>query len=544
LKYVPGGGVHTALATSARLVDSHYGHETLYIGPDLWAERAEGAKFQPDEVQPALAAFAAERDVPVRFGRWNVDGAPAAALIDFGRLLDRKNRILGDLWNDFGVDSIHADWDTVERILFGYAAGTFLELHYHADVRPRARRAVAHFHQWMSARTTPQVATVYTPHGTALGRRLAGDGVRLRTELDTIEPASSAQERGMEAQHTLEEAAAQQASVLTVVNEQTTAEATQLLGRRPDLITPNGYLARERIDAGHRDEVRAAILRAAERFVGTPLDASATRIVFTSGRYEFHNKGFDIAIRALGRLRDRETRPPRHLLFAIFVSAPQTGLRHEVVVRLKRSDLKGEGCGICTHNLARPDTDPICKAAREAGLENLPDDPVHLIFCPVMLDGRDPLFLSLQLQGRHPGERPHGLPVALRAVGLHAPGEPGRRRPHDHDRRHGLRTLRAHARGVRAGGGDRPQGRKRPRGRAGRRAGPFSRAAGRGGRGAAACGRRGGRAHGLGNARRSHAGGARARARARRLPLGHDDGPGVYRPEPALPRSRSASRGC
>ncbi|MHC4135747.1 MAG: alpha-glucan family phosphorylase [Planctomycetota bacterium] len=395
----PGGGVHTALATSARLIDSHYGHETLYIGPDLWAERAAGAKFEPDEVQPPLAAFAAERDVPVRFGRWNVDGAPAAALIDFGRLLDRKNRILGDLWNDFAVDSIHADWDTVERILFGYAAGTFLELHYHAEIRPRARRAVAHFHQWMSAagllhiaRTTPQIATVYTPHGTALGRRLAGDGVRLRSELDTIDPASSAQERGMEAQHTLEAAATQQASVLTVVNEQTKPETTQLLGRRPDLVTPNGYVARDRVDAEHRHEVRAAILRAAERFLGTPLDAAATRIVFSSGRYEFRNKGFDVAIRALGRLRERESKPPRHLLFAIFVSAPQTGLRHEVVVRLKRSDLKGDGCGICTHTLARPETDPICKAAREAGLTNRPDDPVHLIFCPVMLDGRDPLF--------------------------------------------------------------------------------------------------------------------------------------------------------
>ncbi|MHC4666807.1 MAG: alpha-glucan family phosphorylase [Planctomycetota bacterium] len=395
----PGGGVHTVLATSAPFVDSHYGRELLYLGPDLWAERAAQVDFVEDEVQPALAAFAEERDVPVRFGRWKVDDAPPAALVDFGRLLERKNKVLGDLWNEFGVDSIHADWDTVERILFGYAAGRLIELHYHATVRPRAHRAVAHFHQWMAAagllrlaQTTPEVATVYTPHGTALGRGFAGEGLRLGTELLGIEPASAAKERGIEGRHTLEAAAAKQASVLTVVSEHGTQEATHLLGRRPDAVTPNGYLSRIEPDPAHRSEVRAAILRAAERFVGTPLDPAATRVVFSSGRYEFHNKGFDVAIRALGRLRVRKQRPSRHLVFLLFSSAPQTGLRHEVMVRLRRDELKGTPCGICTHNLAHVDEDPVCKAAREAGIENRPEDPVHLIFVPVMLNQRDPLF--------------------------------------------------------------------------------------------------------------------------------------------------------
>ena len=393
----PGGGVHTVLATSAPVLAGYYGEDVLCVGPDLWAERA--STFVEDAAQPRLAAFAAERDVPVRFGRWAVEGSPPVALVDFGRLLERKNEILGDLWNDFSVDSIHADWDTVERILFGYAAGLFVELHYHAAVRPRARRAVAHVHQWQAAaavlriaKTAPEIATVYTPHGTALGRHLADEGIALHRELERIEPQGWAKERGIEAQHTLEAAAAREARILAVVSEHTRQETAHLLGRRPDLVTPNGYTPGAESDPGHRDEVRAAILRASERFLGSALDPATTRIAFSSGRYEFNNKGFDVALRALGKIRERDPKPPRKLLFLIFVSAAKTGGRPEVMRRLKSAELAGEPCGICTHNLARPDDDAICKAARDAGIENRPEDAVACVFVPVLLDGRDPLF--------------------------------------------------------------------------------------------------------------------------------------------------------
>jgi phosphorylase/glycogen(starch) synthase len=364
----PGGGVHTVLATSAPLVQQYYGGEVLFVGPDLWAEREAQADFVPDAVQPPLAALAAERDVPVRFGRWNVEGSPAVALLDYGRLLESKNRILGDLWEDFAVDSIHADWDTVERILFGYAAGALVELHYHATVRPRAVRAVAHFHQWVAAsgllrlaRPCPEIGTVYTPHGTVLARAMATEGLDPRSTAETTAPLAWAKERGIEAQHTLEVAGAREASVLTVVSEQGVDEASRMLGRRPDLITPNGFALRTPPDPGRRGEVRKAILEAASRIVGATLDGSKTRVVFSSGRYEFRNKGFEVALRAVSRLRKHDPRPARDLLLLIFASAPQTGRRPEIVQRLNAEELADAPCGVCTHNLARPDEDPILR---------------------------------------------------------------------------------------------------------------------------------------------------------------------------------------
>ncbi len=395
----PGGGVHTVLATSAPVVHAYYGSDLLFVGPDLWAEREAQADFVPDAVQPPLAALAAERDVPVRFGRWNVNGSPAVALVDYGRLLEAKNRILGDLWNDFAVDSIHADWDTVERILFGYAAGTLIELHYHATVRPRAVRAVAHFHQWVGcagllrlARTCAEIGTVYTPHGTALGRAMATEGLDPRSALDPADALAWARERGIEAQHSLEAAGAREANVLTVVSEQGLHETSKLLGRRPDLITPNGFSLRTPPDPARRGEVRKAILDAASKIVGSRIDGRKTRVVFSSGRYEFRNKGFEVALRAASRLRKHDPRPPRDLLLLIFASAPQTGRRPEIVQRLDAKELAGAPCGICTHNLARPDEDPILLTCKEEDLDNRPEDPVKAVFVPVILNGRDPLF--------------------------------------------------------------------------------------------------------------------------------------------------------
>ena len=51
------GGVHTVLATSAPHIDATYGEDLLYIGPDLWADRAAQADFVEDAVQPEQGAI-------------------------------------------------------------------------------------------------------------------------------------------------------------------------------------------------------------------------------------------------------------------------------------------------------------------------------------------------------------------------------------------------------------------------------------------------------------------------------------------------------
>jgi len=393
------GGVHTVLETAAPHLTASYGKHLLYVGPDLWSARGMQETFVEDRTAPPLAHLAAERGVPVRFGHCDMEGEPRVALVDFGRLLERKNAILGELWDDYGVDSIHADWDTVERMLFGYAAGILIELHYRVAVRPRGLRAVAHFHQWQSAAgilrldsTTPEIGTVLTPHGTALGRALSTSGVRVDRSLTSIDPEEAAKDEGVEAQHTLEKIAARRARVLTTVSEHSAEEAQHLLGRKPDLVTPNGYRGPTAIDDDRRKAVRDELLTRAERFLGTKLDHETTQIALTAARYEYRTKGLDLIINALGRLVAAEESPKRKLLLIIAVAATQTGPRPEVLARLASDKLAGKPCGRSTHNLAHPEDDQILIGCNAANLRNEPDDAAYVMFVPIRLDGNDPVI--------------------------------------------------------------------------------------------------------------------------------------------------------
>ena len=62
------GGVHTVLQGSAPFADATYGEDLLYVGPDLWADRAAQAPFVEDRVQPPVVGLAADRGAPARFG--------------------------------------------------------------------------------------------------------------------------------------------------------------------------------------------------------------------------------------------------------------------------------------------------------------------------------------------------------------------------------------------------------------------------------------------------------------------------------------------
>ena len=50
-----------------------------------------------------------------------------------------------------------------------------------------------------------------------------------------------ARELNMESKHSLEKTAAHQADCFTTVSEITAIECEQLLERRPDIVTPNGF---------------------------------------------------------------------------------------------------------------------------------------------------------------------------------------------------------------------------------------------------------------------------------------------------------------
>jgi glycogen(starch) synthase len=106
----------------------------------------------------------------------------------------------------------------------------------------------------------------------------------------------------------IERASAHGAHVFTTVSDITGKECTYLLGRTPDLILPNG-LNIQRFEAMHqiqnqhvkiKEQIHDFVM--GHFFQSYSFDLDKTLYFFTSGRYEYQNKGYDLTLEALARL--------------------------------------------------------------------------------------------------------------------------------------------------------------------------------------------------------------------------------------------------
>src|SRR5690606_23604974 len=113
---------------------------------------------------------------------------------------------------------------------------------------------------------------------------------------------------GIEAQAGIEHEAAQLCHVLTTVSDITAKECEVFFERKCDLILPNG-LNITRVAATHEfQNLHLKYKQKINQFVmghffqSYSWDLDNTLYFFTSGRYEFKNKGYDLTLEALKRL--------------------------------------------------------------------------------------------------------------------------------------------------------------------------------------------------------------------------------------------------
>ena len=161
------------------------------------------------------------------------------------------------------------------------------------------------------------VATVFTTHATLLGRYLATGDNWFYNHLPNINWHADAKRYNIEARVLLERAAAHGAHVFTTVSSVTAQECEHLLGRRVDAVLPNG-LNIERFIARHESENLHKIYKEkihkfvmGHFFQSYHFDLNRTLYFFTSGRYEYRNKGFDLT-RALARRSPAQNDQSRH----------------------------------------------------------------------------------------------------------------------------------------------------------------------------------------------------------------------------------------
>jgi phosphorylase/glycogen(starch) synthase len=403
------GGIHTVLATKVREMQAQYGDDYIVIGPDLPADESGDRDFREEIWLPEVTDELTNMPIGTRMGRWLVPGEPRCLLINYTDLVAEKDRLLTNYWERYGLDSLLGGWDYLEPLMFAHGAGMAVEAlsrHYYL---PEGKQPIAHAHEWLTGASLlylryalPEVATVFTTHATVLGRALAGSNGRLELpgDLQGLQPADMARQHHVSAKHSMETIAAAAADCFTTVSEITAEECAVLLGRAPDVVTPNA-LGDEFPNPAFAEPAAAAaartrLLELAGLATGTVYPPEKTRVLLTSGRYEFVNKGVDQFIDALGQLRPRPDPEERTVAF-FMLPAAHNGPRRSVLRAVSDGAPTGE-IAFSTHDLLNETADPVVTGLRARGITNDPASQVHAVFIPIYLDGNDPLIRETYYQ--------------------------------------------------------------------------------------------------------------------------------------------------
>jgi len=307
------GGIYTVIRTKVPSMVEKWGEDYLLLGP--YFPQTAAAEFEAlpvtDEtpVERAILSMR-EKGLQVHYGNWLITGKPKIVLFDIASMYDQVDAIKGRIWDNHKISTLGVEELVNQTIALGELIRIFLS---HLASENKAKKdIVVHFHEWMASTCLPdlkkdkvKISTVFTTHATMLGRYLAGNVPNFYDVLDTFDWHKEAVHYGIEAQASFERAAAQKADVLTTVSDITAKECVAFLGRIPELILPNG-LNIQRFAAMHEHQNLHSLYKKrisdfvmGHFFQNQAFDLDQTLYLFTSGRFEYSNKGYDITLDAL-----------------------------------------------------------------------------------------------------------------------------------------------------------------------------------------------------------------------------------------------------
>jgi len=496
------GGIYTVIKSKTPVTATEYGERYCLIGPLSW----KTAPMEVEEItdipsEPLKGTLDSMRENGVRFlyGRWLVEGAPAVILFDISSCRNRMDEWKGDLYKISGIPSPSDDFETNDAIVFGYMVAWFLgefsyrlyskknrvpsdmqlssahqlsnhhQLIHPVNVKPSAYSTyhvsnrpliIAHFHEWLAGvalvlirKRNLDIATIFTTHATLLGRYLCAGDVDFYNNLKYFDVDSESGKRQIYHRYCIERGAAHCADVFTTVSHITAYESEWLLKRKPDGVLPNGLNVVkfsaihefQNLHAQNKEKINEFIRG---HFYGHfDFDLDNTLYFFTSGRYEYRNKGVDMYIESLARLNYKLKQSNSNMTVVAFIIMPAAthsftvdALKGQAVMKQLRQTVADmqESIGkrilasaargqlpdpanllsdeemivlkrriyalkrdslppIVTHNMADDAHDPILNHIRRVRLFNAPSDRVKIIFHPEFLNSNNPL-LSLDYE--------------------------------------------------------------------------------------------------------------------------------------------------
>ena len=398
------GGIYTVLSTRAKTLQEVFQDKVIFIGPDFWKDSESPYFKEESSLFADWQSEAKEQGLKVRVGRWTVPGEPIAILVDFNPFFEQKNDIYGWLWENYGVDSLHAYGDYDEASMFSYAAALIVESFYKWKEKSgewnKNTKVIYHANEWMCGlgalyinNKLPQIGTVFTTHATSIGRSIAGNMKPLYDYLFAYNGDQMAGELNMQSKHSIEKQTAHHVDCFTTVSDITAKECVELLDKPVDVVLPNGFDDSFVPSAAQfnrkRSLARKKMLDIANALLGENL-GDDTLLVSTSGRYEFRNKGIDVFVEAMNRLlRDRDLKKKVVAFIEVpgWVGEPRKDLQE----RLKSGKKYDTPLDVpqVTHWLHNMSHDNVLGMMKYYDMHNRKDENVKVIFLPCYLDGKD-----------------------------------------------------------------------------------------------------------------------------------------------------------
>ncbi|MEZ4885890.1 MAG: glycosyltransferase [Chitinophagales bacterium] len=455
------GGIYTVIQSKTPYIIQRWKSQYCVLGPVL--DDKIPFEFQPtdDFSDPYGKAVLNMRATgyEVHYGHWLIDGKPKAILINIKQAYPKMYLIKQELLQHYNLhipDSGYESDLVHEVVAFSYLTKTFIQ--HLANPEVTERPVIAHFHEWMAGlpiadikRLGLKVATVFTTHATKLGRYMAMSDKNFYKRISLTNWQEESQRRQIVPQVTMERMAAQGADVMTTVSRVTDVECEYLLGRKSDLMLPNG-INHTRFAALHEfQNLHLSFKKKIHEFVmghffnNYTFDLDKTMYFFTSGRFEFENKGYDLTLEALYRLNQRMKKAKMDITIVTFfiTRQPFTSINPKVLeLRAYMEEIK-ETCNaiqetigeklfyeaatnddpnlpelrsfvsdywqfrykktvqswksnhlpiLVTHNLIDDANDQILQYIRYRKMFNYKDDPVKIVYHPDFIDSTNPLF--------------------------------------------------------------------------------------------------------------------------------------------------------